>query len=59
MSFVCVCVCVCVRVRVCVCVCVCVCVWHCDPERATGPSFLTFLHNTQRRTAVDRTPLEE
>jgi hypothetical protein len=33
--------------------------WRCGPTRAKALSFLTFLHHTQRRTTVSRTPLDE
>ena len=33
--------------------------WRCDPTRVMASSFLRFLDQTQRRTAVGRTPLDE
>jgi hypothetical protein len=33
--------------------------WRCDPTRVMASSFLRFLDHTQRRTTVDRTPLDE
>ena len=33
--------------------------WRCVPTRALPSSLLKFLDHTQRRTAVDRTPLDE
>ena len=33
--------------------------WRCGPTRAMASSFLRFLHHTQRRTTVGRTPLDE
>jgi hypothetical protein len=33
--------------------------WRCDPTRVMASSFLMFLDHTQRRTTVDRTPLDE
>ena len=33
--------------------------WRCGPTRAMASSFLRFLDHTQRRTTVDRTPLDE
>ena len=33
--------------------------WRCDPTRVMASSFLRFLNHTQRRTTVDRTPLDE
>jgi hypothetical protein len=36
-----------------------VCFWRDSPQRATTPSFTSFLNNTQRRITVGRTPLVE
>jgi hypothetical protein len=33
--------------------------WRCDPTQAMASSLLKFLDHTQRRTTVDRTPLDE
>jgi len=33
--------------------------WRCDPTRVMASSFLRFLHYTQQRTTVGRTPLDE
>ena len=33
--------------------------WRCGPTRARASSFMRFLDHTQRRTTVDRTPLDE
>ena len=33
--------------------------WRCDPTRVMASSSLRFLHHTQRRTTVGRTPLDE
>jgi len=33
--------------------------WRCDPTRVMASSFLRFLDHTQRRTIVDRTPLDK
>ena len=33
--------------------------WRCDPTRVMASSFLRFLHRTQRRITVGRTPLDE
>jgi hypothetical protein len=34
-------------------------VWLCSPARAMAPSYHEILNHTQRRTTVDRIPLDE
>ena len=40
-------------------VCLFVCFWRNSPQWVRASSFMTFLGHTQRRTTVDRTPLDK
>jgi len=40
-------------------ICIYILLWCCDLTRVMASSFLRFLDHTQRRTTVDRTPLDE